>query len=218
VTRSYQAAQAGTLPYRLAARLSETPSYGHALRVAVDGPRCADPVAFAETLVEPLRVRGHDVTVIDARSFWRDASLRLEYGRQDLESFGHWVDDAALRREVLDPLGTGGSGRFLPSLRNPDTNRSTRAESLRAGPGQVVMLAGELLLGLDLPFDTTVHLAVSPAARVRRTEPEWAWTLPAWTAYDAEVAPAAMADIAIRLDDPYRPAISWAADRPATSR
>jgi hypothetical protein len=208
LSRTYRPIAADELGEYLADALTQAPVHGAALRVAVDGPLCAAPADFAATLTEPLHVRGRPVTVVRADSFWRDASLRLEYGREDVESFAQWLDDGAVRRELLDPLGPGGSGSYLPSLRDPATNRSTREPVRWARPGEVVVLAGELLLGRGLPFDVTIHLAVSPGARDRRTTPEQQWTLAAWRDYDAHAQPAETADIAIRYDDPARPARS----------
>lgn len=178
------------------------------VRVAVDGPPCADPDGFAAALVDPLRSRGRPAAHVLASSFWRDASLRLEAGREDVESYLSWLDAEALRREVLDAVVT--SGQFLPSLRDPATNRSTRERPRPAEPGLVLLVSGQLLLRHRLPFDRTVHLTVSPAARGRRTPAEAAWTLPAFDAYDDDVRPAETADIAIKLDDPRHPAISRA--------
>jgi len=191
----------------LADRLVHAPLPGRALRVAVDGPGCASPHSLAESLLVPLRARGRVAVEIAAETFWRDASLRLEYGREDIESFASWLDAAALRREVLDPLGPDGSGRYLPSLRDPATNRATRAPGRRAEPGAIVIVSGELLLGRGLPFDVTIHLAMSPAGRARRTDADLQWTQPAFDRYDADVRPAETADVVIRLDDPRHPAI-----------
>jgi hypothetical protein len=208
VSRHYRPVAAALLPEQLAARLADAPSVGAGLRVALDGPACASPVELAERLVAPLRTLGRPAEVIRADTFWRDASLRFEHGREDVDAYLGWLDAAALRREVLDPLGPDGSGSYLPSLRDPATNRATRAPAHRAGPGSVVFVAGELLLGLGLPFDVTLHLAVSPGARRRRTDASAAWTLAALDRYDREVGPAELADVAIRYDDPERPAVS----------
>lgn len=181
---------------------------GSALRVAIDGPRTSDPGAFAESLVAPLRAIGRPAVHIRAETFWRDAALRLEYGRTDLESFVHgWLDADALRREVLDPLGPGGDGVYLPSLRDPIANRATRDSVRPAEPGLILLISGELLLGRDLPFDRTIHLALSPGARQRRTPQDWHWTLPAFHSYDAAVDPVRTADVVLRYDDPDHPAI-----------
>jgi len=192
----------------MAAQLVRIEVPGTALRVAIDGPRAADPSGFAESLVVPLRSLGRPAVVIRADSFWRDAALRLEYGRTDLTSFATgWLDAAALRREALDPTGPGGHGRFLPSLRDPVSNRATREPAQAAQPGLILLISGELLLGRTLPFDHTIHLALSPAARRRRTPEEWQWTLPALDDYDADVDPVRLADVALRYDDPAHPAI-----------
>ena len=187
---------------RLAERLVREPGV---VRVAVDGPPCAEPARFAEALLEPLRTRGRPGVHVRAETFWRDASLRLEYGRHDLESFGQWLDDAALRREVLVPLVA--SGRYLPSLRDPRTNRSTREPIREAEPGTVALVSGALLLGRGLPFDRVVHLTLSPAARARRTPEDEAWTLPAYADYDRDIEPIRVADVVIKLDDPAHPAV-----------
>jgi hypothetical protein len=208
MSRRYRPIDPATLPDLVAGFLHAAPAPGVALRAAVDGPECVRPAAFADALVAPLRGLARPAVIIRAETFWRDASLRLEYGREDVDSYLGWLDSAALRREVLDPLGAGGSGRYLPSLRDPATNRATREPARPATAGTIVLVAGELLLGLGLPFDVTIHLAVSPAARWRRTAPAAAWTLEALDRYDAEVRPADIADIAIRYDDPAHPAIS----------
>ena len=174
----------------------------------MDGPAAAEPGKVAEAVAEVLRARGRPTTVVVAASYWRDASLRLEHGRTDVDSYAHaWLDVAALTREVLVPLGPGGSGRFLPALRDPATNRSARVPYRRAAPDEVVIVAGELLLGRGLDFDLTVHLALSSAARTRRTACDWTWTLPAHDRYDADVEPGSVAGLVVRWDDPLHPAV-----------
>lgn len=171
------------------------------LRVAVDGPPCARPDDLAESLADPLRALGRPVVHVRAASFWRDASLRFEYGREDVDSYLRWLDDGTLRREVL-----AGDGWYLPSLRDPATNRATRAERKPLPDKAILVISGSLLLGLGLPFDRVVHLAMSAAARRRRTPEAERWTLPAFDRYDAQVGPAELADIVIKLDDPRHPA------------
>jgi hypothetical protein len=179
-----------------------------ALRVVVDGPRSADVHGWADALVAPLRAAGRPVLRVSADDFWRDASLRLEHGRTDDESYyAGWVDVGALRREVLDPLGPGGDRQVLPSLRDPATNRATRAAKYHCEPNAVVVVDGDLLLGAGLPADLEVHLAQSSAARARRIAADWAWILPAYQRYDDEVRPADLADVTIRVDDPAHPAV-----------
>lgn len=190
----WRAVDATQLPRELGAWLAD----GGARRVAIDGPPCAQPATFAESLVEPLRVLGRPAVHVRAESFWRDASLRLEYGHEDVESYLTWLDAAALRRETLDPFGAGRP--YLVTLRDPVSNRSTRDAPREFEAGTVLLVSGALLLGQDLPFDRTVHLFLPAAARARRTPPEDAWTLPAFDHYDTSVRPAEVADVTVRLD------------------
>jgi hypothetical protein len=177
-------------------------------RVAIDGPPAADPDRLADALVAPLRVLGRPAVRIRAADFLRPASLRYEFGRTNPDAFyTGWLDETGLRREVLEPAGPDGAGLVLPSLWNARTDRASRADYVALPAGAVVLVSGPLLLGGPLPFDLTVHLALSPAALARRTAPADAWTLPAFHRYAAEVAPSMFADVVIRLNDPRRPAL-----------
>jgi hypothetical protein len=197
-------------PQRLADRLaslcdSRSPQQ-HALRVAIDAPACADLTDPLAELGARLHAAGRPAAVVRTSSFYRDASLRLEYGHTDVESFySGWLDTAALQREVLDAVADSAS--YLPSLRDPATNRSTRAGAEPLPPAGVLLVVGELLLGIGLRVDLSVHVAVSRQARKRLTPPELRWTLPAYDRYDIEVDPAAIADVVVRYDDPKHPAM-----------
>ncbi|WP_461011250.1 nucleoside/nucleotide kinase family protein [Streptomyces capparidis] len=193
---------------RLADRIAALPA-GPWPRVAVDGAPAARPGDLADALVDPLRLRGRPVLRVRAGDFLRPASLRLEHGREDPDAYYEdWLDEGALRREVLDPLDAdGGTGRVLPSLWDPARDRATRAGYVTLPEGGVLLLDGELLLGRWLPLDLTVHLALTPAALARRTPPALRWTLPAFERYEAEASPAASADMVVRADDPRHPAV-----------
>lgn len=122
----------------LADRIAEAEPPQRWRRVAVDGAPAAGTAELAGALAAELPARGRPVLRVSAAGFWRPASLRLEYGHQDADAYYQlWLDTGALRREVLDPPpepsawevppGPRGSGRALPSLRDPVTDRSTRA-------------------------------------------------------------------------------------------
>jgi hypothetical protein len=176
-------------------------------RLAIDGAAATGSAELAAAVVERLPVRGRAAFRVPANGFLRAASLRLEPGREDPDAYFDWLDAAALTREVLDPMGPRGSSRFLPVLRDPQTDRSVRAETIAAPPGAVVVVDGTLLLGRGLPFDITVHLALSMAALARRTAPDMRWTLPAFERYADEVRPEAVADLVVSSNDPRRPAL-----------
>ncbi|MFJ1704753.1 uridine kinase [Kitasatospora sp. NPDC088346] len=193
----------------LAGRIAALPGgEGRWARVAVDGAPAARPGALADALVEPLRLLGRPVLRVSAADFLRPASIRLEYGHQDVDAYHDlWLDDRALLREVLDPLEPGGSGRVLPALRDAVHDRSARVPYTVLPPGGVLVLDGPLLLGRWLPFEWTVHLAMGDAALARRTPAEERWTLPAYARYRTETAPEDLADLTVRVDDPRHPAL-----------
>jgi hypothetical protein len=176
--------------------------------VGVEGPRAAEPGRLADALVDPLRLRGRPAVRVDTADFLRPASLRLEFGRENPDTYyAGWFDEAGLAREVLDRAGPGGDGRILTRLWDPRTDRAARDPYHPLPPGAVLLVSGPLLLGGGLAFDVAVHLEMSPAALRRRTPPGLQWTLPAFERYAGEVAPATFADVVLRVDDPKRPAM-----------
>lgn len=179
------------------------------LRVAVDGAPAARPGVRAEALADELRLRGRAVLVVGTGGFLRPASLRYEYGRRDPDAYyDGWFDTGALWREVFGPVEAGGTGRVLPDLWDPATDRATRSPRAELPPGGVLLVHGPFLLGHWFPFDLTVHLRLSPAALRRRTEEDERWTLPAFERYEREVGPAEVADVVVTTDDPRHPAWS----------
>ncbi|MFF2961413.1 uridine kinase [Streptomyces sp. NPDC057963] len=177
------------------------------LKVAVDGPPAARTGELAGRVAQALRVRGRAVLTVSTEGFLRPASLRYEYGKEDPDSYyDSWFDTGALWREVFGPLEAGGSGRVLPDLWDPVTDRATRSPYRPLPEGGVLVVHGPLLLGHWFPFDLSVHLRLSPGALRRRTEEGARWTLPAFARYEDEVAPGGRADAVVRADDPLHPA------------
>src|SRR5262245_20529476 len=163
---------------------------------------------MADALVDPLRERGRAAVRVRASDYLRAASLRYEHGRTDPHAFYEdWLDVAALNREALAPLSAGGTGRVRPAHWDAAADRAVRGGEVDLPPGGVLLLSGALLLGGGLEVDLTFHLELSAAALARRTPPELAWTLPAFARYADEVAPAAWADVVVRVDDPRHPAV-----------
>lgn len=205
MSQRWEPVAAESLPERLAAWLCGSTGI---IRVAVDGPPWSAPDQLADALVDPLRRRSRPAVHVRSSSFWRDASLRLEHGRTDVESYRSWLDADALRREVLDRAV--GRGEYLPSLRNPQTNRATRVPVQTLAADTVVLVSGPFLLGLALAFDQSIHLALSAATRARRATDVDSWTLPAFESYEDSTRPADRADVVVKLDDPRHPALRFA--------
>jgi hypothetical protein len=190
------------------AALIDARSRDTATTVLLDGAPPTCPHAWADALVEPLRLLGRPVVRVSAGDYLRPASLRHERGRKDPDvMYEDWLDVPALVREVLAPLRPGGTRRILPALWDADTDRAYRSTYVEVPPAGVVVLSGSLLLGSLPPMDVTVHLALSQAALARRTPEDEEWTLPAYERYDEEVEPARTADHVALLDNPERPAL-----------
>jgi hypothetical protein len=197
---------AASLVDELAERISGIAGW---VRVGVDGSDAARPGDLADKLASPIRLRGRPVTRVRAEDYLRPASLRFERGPRDPDAFyDDWLDADGLRRDVLDPLTPGGTGRIRVSRWDARTDRASRLGFVEVPVGGVLLLSGPLLLGRGLPLDLTVHLDLSPGALARRISPDYAWTLPSYARYTAEVKPTLVADIVVRMDDPRHPAVS----------
>ncbi|MFD4753461.1 uridine kinase [Streptomyces sp. NPDC058426] len=180
---------------------------GDHVRVALDGAPAARPEALADRLAEALRAAGRPALPLATSGFLRPASLRFEHGHHDPDSYlAGWFDTPALWREVFAPLDPGGSGRVLPDLWDPVTDRATRTPYVTLPPGGFLLLHGPFLFGHWFPFDLGVHLSLTEAALRRRTPEEEHWTLPAFARYEAEQTPLDVADLVVRTDDPRHPA------------
>ena len=180
---------------------------GQRFRLAVDGAPSTRPDELADALVGPLRAHGLPVIRISAGDFLRPASLRWEHGRRDAGTFCDWLDAGALSREVLEPFGPDGTGRYVPTLWDAERERATRAPHEQAPSAAVLVLDGSLLLGRDLALDLTVHLSARPATLARDTPVDDRWTLPAYARYEREADPERSADVVVRVDDPRHPAL-----------
>jgi hypothetical protein len=178
------------------------------VRIGVDGAPAAGPHALADALVDRLRAAGRPVLRISTEDFLRPASLRLEHGRTNPDSYYMgWFDENGLRRTVLDPLSRDGSGQVVTSLWDAGRDRASRAPFVTLPAGGIAIVSGPLLQGAGLPFDYVVHLWMSASALARKTTPELAWTLPAFQRYEVEVSPADLADLVARVDHSDRPAL-----------
>jgi hypothetical protein len=178
------------------------------VRLVVDGAPPTGPDRLAAAVVEALRPAGRAALHVRAADFLRPASVRLEYGHRDEEMFlDGWLDEGALRREVLDPAAPDGAGRVLPRLWDAERDRAYREDYRDLGPSGVVVVSGSLLLGRGLPVDIAVHLRMGAAQLHRRTHADDLWTLPVFERYERERDPGGVADILVMADHPDRPAV-----------
>ena len=179
-------------------------------RVGIDGATEIGATGLADAVAERLRTRGRPVVRASTTWWWRPASLRLEYGHQDVDMLlTGWVDSGSLRRELLDPLAPGGSGDHVTRLRDPQTDRSLRERRSRAEPGTILVLDGPLLLAADLPLDAVVHLQVSSSTLGRVLGPDRQWWLAGFERYRSEYRPVENSAVVVGYDHPSAPAAAW---------
>lgn len=172
---------------------------------AIDAPDSAEPLPLAHAVCKSLRMSGRPCSVVSLRDYVRPASLRYERGRTDEIGYRTgWFDYEALRREVVGSART--HRRWLPRLWDADEDRSARCAREPAAEGQVLLVAGPMLLGRGLDFDLTVQLQVSENALRRWTPEELQWTVGPVVRHSAETSD--VPDILVRYNHPTRPAVS----------
>ena len=176
--------------------------------VGFDGPEEIGTAALADDVAARLIAVGRPAARVSTRWWWRPASLRLEFGREEIDTLlGGWVDSAALGREVIAPLRAGAS-RVVARLRDPGTDRSLREQSEAVPSNAVVLLDGPFLATLELTIDAMLHLKVSDAALARRLPPERQWWVPGFDRYRREYHPDDRADVVVSYDHPNAPAMA----------
>lgn len=183
-------------------------------RIGFDGAAEIGAQELADAVAARLRILGRPAIRVSTRWWWRPASLRLELGRTDVDMLvSGWLDAPALRREVLDPLGPGGSGGYLRRLRDPETDRSVRGAPAVADPRSALLLDGPFLQVGTLALDAVVHLQVSPARLARALPSDRQWWLAGFARYRAQDRPVDHAQVVVAYDHPAAPAIGWSVDR-----
>lgn len=183
------------------------------LAVAIDGPpELAGPRGpagtgvLADAIGAELAVLGRPVIRLSVQWWWRAPSLRLEHGRQDLHSLEHhWLDAAAVDREVLDPFALGEP--VLTRLRDPRSGRSVRVPRAAVPDRAVLVFDGPFLAQGILRFDVVVRMSVGAAALGRMLPAEDAWWAPALLSHFDRAARAD--DVLVAYDHPHAPAVRW---------
>lgn len=185
-------------------------------RVVIDGLGETGATWLADAVAELLQSRGRPTVRVSTDWWWRAASLRLEYGHTEPDMLlGGWLDTAALRRELLDPLADDGSGLFLERLRDPETDRSVRRQRRRALAGTILVVDTPFAVAWGVQGDARVHLQVGPATAARRLPADRQWWVDAYRRYLDEDRPAESADVIVAYDHPASPAVAWAPSTPS---
>src|SRR5262245_28892710 len=98
-------------------------------RVAIDGPDAAGKTTLADELAELLAARGTVTVRASIDGFHRPRQERLAAGELSPRGYLEYSFDlAALRRDLLEPLGPGGSRRIVGSaMTGVATHRSRQS-------------------------------------------------------------------------------------------
>ena len=139
--------------------------------VAVDGVDGAGKSVFADELFVVLQSRGVAVIRASVDGFHNPPSVRYRRGRASPEGFYlDSYDYAALRRLLLDPLGSRGDGRIVRAIYDVDAEQPV-AHSVEAAPEPGVLVLDGIFLHRELLreyWDYSIFLDVDFSVSVRR--------------------------------------------------
>jgi len=150
----------------------------HPARIAIDGFCAAGKTTLAESLAARLRARGRVVLRACADDFQNPPEIRWRLGRRSPEGFfRHAVDFAALRSQLLEPLGPQGSRLYRTATFDVHASRPRLSPQQLAPPAAILLLDGLFLHAPQLAgcFEFTVFVRAPYAtciarARVRKQE------------------------------------------------
>jgi uridine kinase len=117
--------------------------------VAVDGVDGSGKTSFTAALVAEFQDRPS--IVIHADDFLNPSPVRYAQGRHSPEGF--WEDTynyAALREQVLIPLGRGGDGWYSPASYDAGADHTAPAALVSAPRGALVLVEGMFLHRVEL--------------------------------------------------------------------
>ena len=145
----------------------------HPTRVAIDGVDGVGKTRLADELVAPLAAMGREVIRASVDGFHQPRATRYQRGRDSAE--GYFLDSfdySAVTRELLNPLGPGGSRRCRTAVFDHRTDRSVDVGHQTAAENAILLMDGVFLqrpelagswdfrIWVEAPFGVTVPRAV----------------------------------------------------------
>jgi len=157
----------------IAARIAAL-SHATFLRVAIDGVDGAGKTTFADGLAFALRKIGRPIIRASVDDFHNPRAVRYHRGKGSPEGFYlDSYDYTSLRRELLEPLGPLGSGRYRTKVFDHVMDVPIEAEIEQAAPGSVMLLDGiflhrpelvdlwDMSMFLHVPFEISIPRGAS---------------------------------------------------------
>ena len=150
----------------------------HPTRVAIDGVDGSGKTTLADELVEPVRRAGRAVIRASVDGFHNPRAVRYTRGPDSPE--GYFLDSfdyAALKRELLDPLGPDGNASFRTAAFDYRVDRPVESPRQVAPRDAVLLFDGvflsrpelqaswDLTIWLDVPFEVTIERTVARDSR-----------------------------------------------------
>jgi uridine kinase len=211
---------------QLAARIAAV-SLEHPTRVAIDGVDGVGKTTLANELVDPLTRLGRQVLRASVDGFHLPQQSRYRRGADSAE--GYFLDSfdyAALRFELLWPLGPGGARRFRRAVFDYRSDRPVDALRETAAVDAILLFDGVFLqrpelagawdvrIWVEAPFEVTVPRAVSrdacgtERAAAIRTKYERRY-VPGQLLYMHQCRPSESADIVVDNADLQNPELRY---------
>jgi uridine kinase len=203
----------------LAERVPDPARRGRPVLVGVDGVDGSGKTVLADELAHALRARGRAVVRASVDGFHRPRAERYARGRTSPEGFYRdSYDDDALRRELLEPFGPGGSRRYRTAVYDVTSERPVDAPLLTACDDAVLVVDGIFLhrrglaerwdfsVYLHVPFEVTfARMAVRDGSPADPDDPANARYRDGQLLYLRDVAPRTRATVVVDNTDLARP-------------
>ncbi|MFW5841442.1 MAG: uridine kinase [Planctomycetota bacterium] len=143
----------------------------HTVRVAIDGPTAAGKTILADQLVGPLRQLGRSVIRASIDGFHNPSQVRYRNGRCPKAYYRDSFNYQAVRKEVLDPLGPAGTGRYTPAVFDFRTEMAIQQQPLQADAQAILLFDGVMLARQELAdcWDFHIFVDVDPETSARRS-------------------------------------------------
>lgn len=146
----------------------------HPTRVAIDGIDASGKTTLANELVEPITRCGRSVIRASIDGFHRPRAERYRRGKDSPEGYYYdSFDNAALRANLLDPLGPNGNRFYRCAVFDYRTDAPLNSSFTQAASNAILIFDGVFLLRPELinAWDYSIFLHVDFEIALARAMP-----------------------------------------------
>lgn len=198
----------------------------HPVRVGIDGLSASGKTVFADELAGVLKEKGKQVVRAGLDGFHNPPEIRHRQGPMSVEGYVEdSFDYAAVKENLLQPLGPGGDGRYREEIFDHQKGEAKTVEPREAPEDAILLFEGVMLLRKELVdfFDFRILVMCSVNVIIERAkvrdlahfgdlktllEKYEQRFVPGQKKYLAENRPAQVADLLFFNDDPEFPILS----------